>query len=126
MPVSVDCGNCSKHFHVADQYAGMTIKCPDCKESLKVPGEKGAAAIKATCDACESAFRAPLKYAGKRVKCPKCGQGVTVPEATAPQSAAPEAAVANAAEPDAAEPQAVFPGGSTRNRDRHGGFGFAG
>ena len=43
MSIAVQCSNCQKGMGVPSKYAGKTVKCPDCKAPLKIPGGDSAA-----------------------------------------------------------------------------------
>lgn len=44
MPIKVQCESCNKKFAVKDEFAGKRVRCPDCREVVKIPGTAGTAA----------------------------------------------------------------------------------
>jgi len=71
------CSKCGKHISVDDKYAGKRGKCPDCGETVVVPGKSKAIAF--CCAGCGHTIKVPESYAGKKGKCPRCKNAVAVP-----------------------------------------------
>lgn len=46
MPIPLGCDSCGKKLKVKDQLAGKAIRCPQCKEILRVPGAKATGDVK--------------------------------------------------------------------------------
>lgn len=90
MPIKASCG-CGHSFDAPSKYAGQKVKCPSCKQPLKIPPKKEAdetsargagsagnsAKITVKCK-CGQAFAAKAELAGKKVKCPGCGDPVLI------------------------------------------------
>lgn len=113
MPIKASC-ECGHSFEAPSKYAGQKVKCPKCKQPLKIPAKKAAAGsagaaakpskITVKCK-CGKAFAAKAELAGKKVKCPGCGDPVVIPAKggagkSAKKSAAPKQA-APAKQPNA-------------------------
>lgn len=43
MPITAKCPHCDTKFKAPSKYAGQRVKCPSCKETMKVPAADGAA-----------------------------------------------------------------------------------
>ena len=85
MPIKADCSSCGHSFNASSKYAGKKVRCPQCKEPLRIPGSvtKTAAPkadkIAVKCAECDKQFAAKSEWAGKKVKCPACGIPVRIP-----------------------------------------------
>lgn len=89
MPIKADCSSCGHSFKASSKFAGKKVRCPQCKEPLRIPdvtssSGKGGTAVAAAskiavkCD-CGKSFAAKAEWAGKKVKCPACAKPVRIP-----------------------------------------------
>ena len=87
MPIKAAC-SCGHRFQAASKYAGKAVKCPKCKNPLKIPaakatskkaaaGKAASAKIAVKCK-CGKAFSAKPELAGKKIKCPGCGDPIVI------------------------------------------------
>jgi DNA-directed RNA polymerase subunit RPC12/RpoP len=89
---------CGSAIRVTRQYAGRTVRCPQCRQPVVVPDKTdffGPAPalpdaltgvlkkaqdnrIRFVCP-CGKRMKAPAEYAGRSVKCPRCGAKLKIP-----------------------------------------------
>ncbi len=94
---------CGRDIKVSQQYAGRTVHCPGCGQSVVIPQQTdffGPAAqepagpspppaqardhsIRFACS-CGKKIRVPARYAGRSGKCPQCGSRLQIPPAACP------------------------------------------
>jgi hypothetical protein len=79
---------CGGTVKVSRQYAGRTVRCPNCRQPVVIPCQTdsfGSAPpptrdrlIRFTCG-CGKKLRVPAHYAGRTGKCPQCGTKLKIP-----------------------------------------------
>ncbi|OHB68828.1 MAG: hypothetical protein A2Y77_11675 [Planctomycetes bacterium RBG_13_62_9] len=83
---------CGRAIRVTEQYAGRTVRCPNCKQGVVIPDKTdlfGPAApppevaernnyIRFVCR-CGKRIKVPARYAGRTGKCPQCGIKLKIP-----------------------------------------------
>ena len=84
--IRVGC-ECGRSVTTGGELAGKMVKCPNCKQPLRIPLSSDVRVnvktpIKTAC-ACGKSLEVPRKYAGKSVRCPACKQPLAVPLPTA-------------------------------------------
>lgn len=81
MPIKADCSSCGHSFNASSKFAGKKVRCPQCKEPLRIPGKEAVAATSTIAVKCECGkkFAAKSEWAGKKVKCPACSNPVRIP-----------------------------------------------
>ena len=90
MPVKVRCRKCEKVFAAPDRARGKAIRCPECREPVKVPGDKRKPTAKtgsAAGSEDETVFSSlDLSQAEDKTArlCPKCASEVSTDEKTCP------------------------------------------
>ena len=90
MPVKVRCRKCEKVFAAPDRARGKAIRCPECREPVKVPGDKrkptaktGSAAGSEDGTVFSSLDLSQAEDKTARL-CPKCASEVSTDEKTCP------------------------------------------
>jgi membrane associated rhomboid family serine protease len=83
---------CGRTIRVSRQYAGRTVRCPNCKQGVVIPHQSdsfGVAPpqtpdrpIRLTCR-CGQRLQVPARYAGRTGKCPQCGAKLKIPSISA-------------------------------------------
>ena len=79
------CKSCGRALRVRAQYAGKSIRCPQCKAVAVVPSADSR--IRFRCSNCNQGMSVSKASANRNIKCPKCGVTITVP---GPSVAPPE------------------------------------
>lgn len=86
--IKFSCPKCGKRFKVPDEHAGKKGKCPECKDSILIPGIKSKEQdtspskqiIKFRCQTCGGQVEAPEALKGKNILCPNCDSNIEVPQ----------------------------------------------
>lgn len=85
--------SCGRTLKLSPQYAGKTVRCPQCRQEVVVgrdvpPRAKASAAPPAAGDGhirfactCGKRIKVPNRYGGRSGKCPQCGARVNIPHA---------------------------------------------
>lgn len=85
--------SCGRTLRLSAQYAGQTVRCPQCRAEVAVPRAAmsrakttsqqratGDDCIRLTCT-CGKRIKVPARFAGRSGRCPQCGARVRVPHA---------------------------------------------
>lgn len=79
MPISLSCPSCNRGLHTNEEYAGRTMKCPNCQSSVTIPTAGGPAPPPVPDDETDTAF--PMgsaePSAPKQMFCTNCGSSVS-------------------------------------------------
>ncbi|HOR78953.1 MAG TPA: hypothetical protein PLG04_09200, partial [Anaerolineaceae bacterium] len=93
--INFDCPHCGHNLEVSERGAGLTVVCPECAKSIKIPIPNAKVLvrdIKFNCGSCGRILKVSENMIGQMVDCPACKRTVEVtllPSASAPQPSRP-------------------------------------
>ena len=125
MAMTFQCAKCGRSLYAPSKFAGRTIECPGCRQSIQVPElpsnkVSDATLVKLPCPSCSSPLRLSREHHGRRVRCNACHTTLTVSADPWKLSVVegPSRGVPSSAQPETAKPPEIatppLAAGSTR------------
>jgi len=125
MAMTFQCAKCGRSLYAPSKFAGRTIECPGCRQSIEVPElpsnkVSDATLVKLPCPSCSSPLRLSGELHARRIRCNACHTTLTVSADPWKLSVVegPSRGVPSSAQPETAKPPEIatppLAAGSTR------------